>query len=76
MKHGAAGAFMIHTTESASYPFSVVQDSGITESFALDLPATGYQVDLLGWVDREQSEVIARSMGKTLEDLFSMAAQR
>ena len=76
MKHGAAGALMIHTTESASYPFSVVQHSGINESFALDLPDTGYQVDLLGWVDRETSEAIARSLGKTLEDLFSAAALR
>ena len=76
MKHGAAGAFMIHTTESASYPFSVVQNSGINESFALDLSNTGYQVKLLGWVDRELSEAIARSAGKTLEDLFSLAAQR
>ena len=76
MKHGAAGAFMIHTTESASYPFSVVQNSGVRENFALDLPNTGYQVDLLGWVDRQRSEAIARSLGKTLEDLFSLAAQR
>ena len=76
MKHGAAGAFMIHTTESASYPFSVVQHSGIEESFALDLPSAGYQVDLLGWVDRQLGEAIAHSLGKTLEDLFSLAAQR
>ena len=76
MKHGAAGAFMIHTTDSASYPFSVIQDSGINESFALDLPNTGFQVNLLGWVDRELSEVIAGSAGMTLEDLFSMAARR
>ncbi len=76
MKHGAAGALMIHTTESASYPFSVVQHSGVEESFALDLPGTGYQVDLLGWIDRQRSEAIAHSMGTTLEDLFSAAAQR
>ncbi len=28
MRLGAVGAFMIHTTPSASYPFSVVQHSG------------------------------------------------
>ena len=76
MKHGAAGALMIHTTESASYPFSVVENSGIEESFALDLPGAGYQVDLLGWVDRQRSELIAGSLDKTLEELFSMAAER
>ncbi len=76
MRHGASGALMIHTTESASYPFLVVQHSGARESFALDLPGTGYQVELLGWVDRERSEAIATSMGETLEELFSAAARR
>ncbi len=76
MRLGAAGALMIHTTESASYPFSVVQHSGVAESFALDLPDTGYQVGLLGWIDRERSEAIAGSMGMTLEELFAASASR
>ena len=76
MKHGAAGALMIHTTPSASYPFSVVQHSGAEESFALDLDGSGYQVDLLGWVDEATSQTIAKSMGTSLEGLFEMAAGR
>lgn len=76
MKHGAAGAFMIHTTPSASYPFTVVNHNGAEESFALDLPGSGYQVDLLGWIDEATSERIAANMGTTLAGLFEMAKSR
>jgi Zn-dependent M28 family amino/carboxypeptidase len=76
MKHGAAGAFMIHTTPSASYPFSVVQRSGSEEAFALDLPGSGYQVDILGWIDEFASNKIAEDMGSSLEELFTKAARR
>ncbi len=76
MRHGAAGAFMIHTTPSASYPFRVVQHNGSEESFALDLPGSGYQVDLLGWIDEATSEQIAQAMGSDLKKLFEMGARR
>ncbi|MDZ7268636.1 MAG: M28 family peptidase [candidate division KSB1 bacterium] len=76
MKHGAAGAFMIHTTESASYGFNVVQHSGAEEHFALDLPNSGHQVDLLGWLDQATAERIAQLMGTTLAGLFAQAASR
>lgn len=76
MRLGAAGALMIHTTPSASYPFSVVQHSGQEESFALDLPESGYQVDLVGWMDESVSEQVAAAMGTDLKSLFRMAADR
>lgn len=76
MKHGAAGALMVHTTPSASYPFSVVQHSGSRESFALDLPGAGYQVPVVGWLDENLSTEIAAAMGTDLEGLFEMAAAR
>lgn len=76
MRHGAAGALMIHTTESASYPFSVVSGSGSGEHFALDLPGSGYQVPLVGWLDEKLSATIAASMGTDLDGLFAMAADR
>ena len=76
MKHGAAGALMVHTTPSASYPFSVVQHSGSRESFALDLPGAGYQVPIVGWLDENLSAEIAAALGTDLEGLFEMAAAR
>jgi len=76
MKHGAAGALMVHTTPSASYPFSVVQHSGSRESFALDLPGAGYQVPVVGWLDENLSGNIAAALGTDLQGLFDMAATR
>jgi len=76
MKHGAAGALMVHTTPSASYPFSVVQHSGSRESFALDLPGAGYQVPMVGWLDEDLSGQIAAAIGTDVQGLFDMAARR
>jgi len=76
MKHGAAGAIVVHTTPSASYPWSVVQHNGVEENFALDLPGSGFQVDLLGWLDEETSGTVAASMGTTVPGLFEMAKER
>ena len=76
MKRGAAGAIVVHTTPSASYPWSVVQHNGVEEHFALDLPGSGYQVDLLGWLDEDTSGQIAGKMGTTVEGLFEMAKER
>ncbi len=76
MKHGAAGAFMIHTTPSASYPFSVIGHEGAEEQFELDLPGSGYQVDLLGWMDEATASHIAQAMGTNLDGLFAMALSR
>ncbi|MGD8698579.1 MAG: M20/M25/M40 family metallo-hydrolase [Gemmatimonadales bacterium] len=76
MKHGAAGAIMIHTTETASYPFSVPRNSGSREHWATEIAGSGYQVDLLGWVDSTTAETIAATMGATLQGLFETAATR
>jgi Zn-dependent M28 family amino/carboxypeptidase len=76
MRHGAAGAIIVHTTESASYPWSVVQYNGVEEHFALDLEGTGYKVDLLGWLDSDTSNQVAAAIGTSLEGLFEMAAKR
>ncbi|HUG43940.1 MAG TPA: M28 family peptidase, partial [Acidobacteriota bacterium] len=76
MRLGAAGAFVIHTTPSAGYPFSVVQRTGGREQFEVKLSGSGYQVDLVGWIDEASSERIAQQMGTTLEALFEAGARR
>ena len=76
MRHGAAGALVIHTTPSASYGWSVVQHSGGEEHFALDLPGTGYRVDLLGWLREDLAGRIAASMGTDLDGLIEMGKSR
>jgi Zn-dependent M28 family amino/carboxypeptidase len=76
MRLGAAGAFVIHTAPSAGYPFSVIQYAGGREQFEVKLPGSGYQVDLVGWIDEATSEWIAQEMGATLEGLFESGARR
>ena len=68
---GAAGAIVIHTTESASYGFSVIGSMG-----ARNVWARGYDVPVLAWMDSTRSEQVAAAMGTDLAGLFDMAAQR
>jgi Zn-dependent M28 family amino/carboxypeptidase len=70
-KYGAAGAIMIHTTESASYGFSVIGNAGSRQVWQRN-----YKLDFLAWIDSTSSERIAASMGTTLAGLFEMAATR
>jgi Zn-dependent M28 family amino/carboxypeptidase len=71
MKHGAVGAMVIHTAESASYGFSVIGNTGSRRIWQRT-----YLLDLLSWIDSTATERIAGSMGTTLSGLFDMAAQR
>jgi Zn-dependent M28 family amino/carboxypeptidase len=70
-KHGAAGAIVIHTDESASYGFSVIGTTGARKIWQRD-----YQVPLLAWLDSAQSAQIAHAMGTDLSGLFHIAANR
>jgi Zn-dependent M28 family amino/carboxypeptidase len=70
-KHGAAGAIVIHTTESASYQFSVIGNTGSRQIWQRN-----YRLPFLAWIDSTTSESMASSMGTDLPGLFEMAAQR
>jgi Zn-dependent M28 family amino/carboxypeptidase len=76
LRHGAAGAFIIHTDETAGYPYSVVAHHGVEESNTLDQEGAGYPLGLLGWFDQATSKKLAEAMGTTLEDLFKKAQSR
>lgn len=70
-RHGAAGAIVVHTTASASYPFSVIGNTGSRRIWQRT-----YRLNLLGWIDSTLTEQIATSMGTDVAGLFAMAAQR
>jgi Zn-dependent M28 family amino/carboxypeptidase len=70
-KHGAAGAIIVHTDESASYGFSVIGNTGSRQIWRRD-----YRLPLLAWMDSTRSEEVARSMGTDLAGLFAMGARR
>ena len=70
-KHRAAGAIVIHTTESASYMFSVIGNTGSRQVWQRT-----YKLDFLSWIDSTMAERVAASMGTNLAGLFDMAARR
>jgi len=72
---GAAGAIIIHTTESAGYPWSVVRASNIGAQYELkagDEPRTSFN----GYLSWESSEKLAALAGKDLETLIESAHSR
>jgi Zn-dependent M28 family amino/carboxypeptidase len=70
-RHGAAGAIVIHTTASASYPFSVIGNTGSRENWE-----RSYTLPVLAWIDSTSTERMAAAMGTTLPDLRAAAASR
>lgn len=74
-RQGAAGAIIIHTTESAGYPWQVVRASNIGEQFELK---AGDEARTLfkGWLDRESSQALATLGGWNLDELITAARSR
>ena len=71
-RQGAVGAIIIHTTESAGYPWQVVRASNIGEQFELvagDEPRTKFN----GWLTWESSKALAELGGHDLEALIESA---
>ena len=74
-RQGAAGAIIVHTTESAGYPWGVVRASNIGEQFELkagDEPRTLFN----GWLTWEGSKALAARGGHDLEVLIEAARSR
>jgi len=72
---GAAGAIIIHTTESAGYPWSVVRASNIGAQFELKAgnePRTAFN----GWLSWENSQKLASLAGQDLDALVESARSR
>src|SRR5436190_13026700 len=59
-RQGAAGAILIHTTESATYAWEVVRGSWSVEQFKLDQPRSP-SIAFAGWVTERSEE---RRVGK------------
>jgi len=74
-KMGAAGAIIIHTTESAGYPFQVVQTSWSSEEFELR-SSQGPRCDVHGWVTGRAARRIVTAAGNDLDSLRSAAQSR
>ncbi len=67
-RKGALGAIIIHTNESAGYPFQVVQTSWSGENFSL-LQSKGDSMKLSSWLSASASK---RLVGMARKDLGAM----
>jgi len=74
---GAAGALIVHETEPAGYPWSVVRGGWSGEQFALPPDPQGpAPVPFLGWVSRETAGEALAVGGLDFEELKQAAASR
>ena len=74
-RRGALGAILIHTTESATYPWAVVRGSWAVEQFKLDrAPAQG--LNFAAWVTEEAARAALAQAGWSLDSLLRAAARR
>jgi Zn-dependent M28 family amino/carboxypeptidase len=74
-RKGAAGAIIIHTTESAGYPWKVVQSSWSGEQFLLAEPGDR-SVKIQSWVTEEVARKLTSLAGKNLDALRKSAESR
>ncbi|MEO8711367.1 MAG: M28 family metallopeptidase [Parafilimonas sp.] len=75
-RQGAKAVFVIHNTEAASYPFSVVQNSWGTSNLYLDKSGDKqYHCPLQGWVSADAAKKLLAAAGKDTSLLLSANKQ-
>ncbi|HXM39498.1 MAG TPA: M28 family peptidase [Gemmatimonadales bacterium] len=74
-RQGAVGAILIHTTESATYPWEVVRGSWSVEQFKLDQPQSP-SLTFAGWVTEGSARAALAKAGLNLDSLSRAAARR
>ncbi len=73
---GAAGVLIVHETEPAGYPFSVVQGK-VTEQFDLVAPDNNMSRSAVeGWIPLNQAEALCALAGKDFDSLKKSAVSR
>lgn len=72
LRHGAAGVLLIHTAESASYPWSVPANGMMHEKFHLAGPGN----PLEGWIHEDAARALFKAAGKDLDALRAQAEVR
>jgi Zn-dependent M28 family amino/carboxypeptidase len=69
VRQGAAGILLIHTTPSASYPWSVPVNSFSHEQFHLAGPGNALQ----GWISEDMARTLFKAAGQDLDTLRARA---
>jgi Zn-dependent M28 family amino/carboxypeptidase len=70
---GALGAIVIHTNESAGYPYQVIRTSRSRENFDLDTPGEHRDIKLKGWTTEEATQRYLSLAGIDLHKLMASA---
>src|SRR4051794_9982462 len=73
-RQGAAGILIIHTTESATYPWTTVQSSWTGPQVRIEEPATSLLV--AGWLTNQAAGRLFEQSGENLTELMDRAATR
>ena len=72
-RQGAAGILLVHTTESATYPWSTVQSSWTGPQVRIEVPPSSLSV--AGWLNQEAAAKLFRQGGQDLTALMDQAAR-
>ena len=75
-RQGAAGAILIHTTETATYPWTVVQTSWSGTQYSVPVSAGTPVLGLKAWMTDDASKRLAAAGGQDLDTLRAAARER
>ncbi len=73
---GALGAIVIHTNESAGYPYQVIRTSRSRENFDLDTPGEHRDIKLKGWTTEDATKRYLDLAGFDLQQLMASAQRK
>jgi Zn-dependent M28 family amino/carboxypeptidase len=74
VRHGAAGILMVHTAESATYPWSAVASAWTGEQARLEQPPTSLLA--AGWLRDSSAALLFKDAGQDLDRLTALAWTR
>ncbi len=74
-RRGARGMLLIHTEETAGYPFGVVASDALGAHPSGAQPPDG-ALDVRGWISEEAGRALAQMSGSTLDEWFRRAGTR
>jgi hypothetical protein len=72
-RHGAAGILIVHTTESATYPWTAVASSWTGEQVRLEQPQTS--LIIAGWIKDTSAAALFSAAGQDLHALTTQASR-
>lgn len=75
-RQGAAGALLIHTDESATYPWQVVQSSWSGTQYSLPPQPGEPALGVKGWISNAAATDLFRRGGKNIDQLRAAASKR